>query len=429
MTLITEELLSYLWQHKKFEFSHLYTEDGLLIEIIDTGQKNTADGPDFIQVRLRIDGKLWAGSVEIDVLQENWHIHKHHINPSYNNVILHVIYEDEKNIPLVYRYDGTSVPTLNLKKYISQKLMDTYKQMQSQYSFVPCEKLFAPHHIPVGFTSTLLIERIIDKSTHFYTLYQQYQDWQEIFWIAFVQGFGYAQNKSAFMEIAQNIPFKMIQKYQSDSLSIEALLFGAAGLLHEEYPDNEYYASLKKQWFYLQIKHDLKSIILHKLQWKGVRPPNFATIRLFLLSKILHHHPEFIKNGFNVKDLKEWYNIFENLPTNHTFWDNHYTFTEISDTKIKKMGKNAINTLLVNAVLPVQFLYYHHHNPDKTEEVLDAYEKIQVEQNTIIGNWKKLGIPMPSAYHTQAWIQVYKKYCSARKCLSCKIGANILSDT
>jgi hypothetical protein len=427
MTLISEELLSYLWQHKKFDTNHLYTEEGLPLQIVDTGQKNLTDGPDFMQVRVRIDGKLWAGSVEIDILQQNWALHGHHLNPNYNNVILHVIYEDEKNIPPIYRKDGTSVPVLNLKKYVSQKLTDMYKEMQAKYAFIPCEKLFMPEHIPVGFTSSLLVERLIHKSTHFYILYQQYLDWQEVFWIAFVQGLGYARNADAFMEIAQSIPYKIIQKYQQDTESIEALLFGTAGLLQQEYSQNDYYTTLKNKWLFLQQKHDLKSIVLHRIQWKGVRPANFPTIRLMVLAKIIQYYPDMITNGFSIRNTKEWYMFFERLSLSHHFWDNHYSFTQTSPTKIKKIGKNAINTLLINAILPIQFLYYHHHNPDKTEEVLQIYEEIPAENNNIIQKWKKLGVSFKSAYDTQAWIQVYKKYCIAQKCLSCKIGNSILT--
>lgn len=427
MALISEELLSYLWQHKKFDTAHLYTEEGQPVEIIDAGQRNFADGPDFMQVRLRIDGRLWAGSAEIDVLQQNWEVHRHHLNPDYNNVILHVIYQDDKNISPMYRKDGTLVPALNLRKYVSKKLTDTYRQMQEKYTFIPCERLFLPEHIPVGFTSTLLIERLIDKSTHFYTLYQQCLDWQEIFWIAFVQGLGYAHNSQAFMEIAQNIPYKIIQKYQQDVESIEALLFGTAGLLYEEYPENEYYTMLKNKWLFLQQKHELKNIILHKIEWKGVRPANFPTLRLMLLVKIIQHAPDLITDGFSVKSTKEWYTLFEQLPTNHYFWDTHYTFTETSPSKVKKIGKNATDTLLINAILPVQFLYYHQHHPEKTEDVLQVYEEIPAESNNIVQEWKKLGVSFRSAYDSQAWIQVYKKYCVSQKCLSCKIGNCILS--
>lgn len=427
MLIVSEELLSYIWQHKKFNLSQLYTEEGLPIEIIDVGQKNPADGPDFLQARLRIDGKLWAGNIEIDVLQENWQLHKHHLNPRYNNVILHVIYQEEKNISPVYRSDSTLVPTLNLKKYVSQTLTNIYIQLQEKHTFIPCEKLFSLDHVPVGFVSSLLVERLIDKTTHFYTLYQQYLDWQEIFWVALAQGLGYPHNANAFMEIAQQLPFKIIQKYQQDSLNIEALLFGTAGLLNLEDIQEDYYASLKNTWLFLQSKHDLQSIVIHKIIWKGTRPIHFPTLQLMILAKIIHHYPELVKQGFEIKNIHQWYDLFDNLPMSHVFWDTHYTFTKNSHTKLKSISKNTVNTLLINTILPIQFLYYHHHDSDKINDILEIYESIPAEKNHIVDSWQRLGVTVKSAYDTQAWLQVYKKYCVSQKCVFCRIGANILS--
>lgn len=430
MKVISEELLSYLWEYKKFKTSNLYSEEGIPIQIIDTGEKNFTDGPDFTQVRLRINGQLWAGSTEIDVSAQNWEKHNHHSNPNYNNVILRVIYDENYNYRPAYRSDGTKVLTLNLKKYIPYSLIQLYEQMLvKEHAFIPCEKVFSLNHIPVGFTSSMLIERVIEKNEYFYCLYQQHLDWQEVFWVAFVRGLGYVYNADSFTEIAENIPFKIIQKYQDDTENLEAILFGVAGMLKENQEnetEEKYFTLLKTKWLYLQNKHNLEPILLNKIRWKDVRPANFPTIRLMLLSKIIQQYPDLIKEGFTIKTVREWYKIFKSLSTQHDFWDNHYTFTKKSSTKVKKIGKSAINNLLINCILPVQMLYYYHNNPEKIDEVLQVYEDIPSESNTITNKWHKMGVSLRSAYDTQAWLQLYKKYCIPKKCLSCRIGMNIL---
>ncbi|MCS7028770.1 MAG: DUF2851 family protein [Bacteroidia bacterium] len=427
MSQISETLLAYIWKHKKFDTSQLLTEDNQPIEIVEVGRTNSAEGPDFLDARIRINGYLWAGSVEIDVLQQNWELHKHHLNPKYNNVILHVIFEENHKIPPIYRADNTFVPTLNLKKYVRDSLIQTYQQMQKSYSFIPCEKLFDPSYLPNDHNEVLLMERLIEKSQQFYQQHQSYLDWQNTFWIAFIQGFGYEKNVESFKEIAQKLPFKLILKYQRNLEDLEALLFGVAGLLEHQKIQEPYYLNLKQKWELLKNKHTLSAISLYPLQWGGIRPANFPTIRLMIIAKILHRHSHLIQNGFQIKSVKEWHETFEKISTSHTFWDTHYTFEKISQPKVKTLGKTAINIMLINTILPVQFLYYQYHHPFKAQSILNLYREIEPEENHITQKWKNLGVSLKQAHDTQVWIHLYKNYCEHKKCLSCPIGQNILS--
>ena len=46
----------------------------------------------------------------------DWYAHHHEVDSNYDNVILHVVWEDDIS---VFRKDGTQVPTLELKNHIS----------------------------------------------------------------------------------------------------------------------------------------------------------------------------------------------------------------------------------------------------------------------------------------------------------------------
>ncbi|MCS7076890.1 MAG: DUF2851 family protein [Bacteroidia bacterium] len=425
--MISETLLSYLWKYKKFDTTQLFTEEDLPIEIIETGRTNPADGPDFLDARIRIQGYLWAGNIEIDISQQNWELHKHHLNPKYNNVILHIIFEDSKKISPIYRLDGTPVPTLNLKKYTRQPLIEAYIQMQNRYSFIPCERLISIKHVPKDFMNTILTERLIEKSEHFYKIYQRNLDWLEVFWIAFAQGLGYPHNADAFMQMAERLPIKVIIKYQRDLQSIEALLFGTSGLLHNPQIQEPYYLNLQQKWKEIKTKHKIDMIPPHSVQFGNVRPNNFPTIRLMMLSRMLHHKIDILQKGFFIHSVEEWYKLFDDLATSHEFWDNHYVFEKTSTSKVKRIGRNTLNTMLINTILPVQFLYYQHYNPLKAQSILDYYKEIEVERNSITKKWKELNMPLENAQHSQVWTHLYKKYCLNKKCLSCPIGQSILS--
>ena len=65
----------------------MMTVDGRRVSVIDPGQPNSGSGPDFFNAKVRIDGELWAGNVEIHVRASDWYRHGHHTDPAYNSVM------------------------------------------------------------------------------------------------------------------------------------------------------------------------------------------------------------------------------------------------------------------------------------------------------------------------------------------------------
>ena len=60
-----EYLLHYTWKHRLFPLKELFTTDGLPVEVVDVGLHNTDSGPDFFNAKIKIDGTMWVGNVEI----------------------------------------------------------------------------------------------------------------------------------------------------------------------------------------------------------------------------------------------------------------------------------------------------------------------------------------------------------------------------
>lgn len=109
---MNEDFLHYLWKFKKFPFQNLKTTQNELIEIIQVGEHNFNSGPDFFNSRLKIDNQLWAGNVEIHLKSSDWYLHNHENDESYNNVILHVVWDHDVEI---FRNKNIPIPTLELK--------------------------------------------------------------------------------------------------------------------------------------------------------------------------------------------------------------------------------------------------------------------------------------------------------------------------
>ena len=60
-----ERLLHYVWKYKLYTATPLITTEGRPVQVIDPGMQNTDAGPDFFNAKIKIDGTLWVGSVEI----------------------------------------------------------------------------------------------------------------------------------------------------------------------------------------------------------------------------------------------------------------------------------------------------------------------------------------------------------------------------
>ena len=88
---ISESRVVTLWQRLLRQGTELITEGGELIKIIYPGRINKAQGADFRDAVITTNRGLIKGDIEIHVKSSGWHAHRHHQNPAYNQVILHVV--------------------------------------------------------------------------------------------------------------------------------------------------------------------------------------------------------------------------------------------------------------------------------------------------------------------------------------------------
>src|SRR5690554_5970838 len=103
----SEHLLHFIWKNRLYNTNKLITENGVVVEVIDPGISNENAGPDFFNSKIRANGKVWVGNVEIHRASSEWVKHGHHKNKAYNSVILHLAeYIDTK----IYNENGRVVP-------------------------------------------------------------------------------------------------------------------------------------------------------------------------------------------------------------------------------------------------------------------------------------------------------------------------------
>lgn len=84
--------------------------------------------------------------------------------------------------------------------------------------------------------------------------------------------------------------------------------------------------------------------------------------------------------------------------------------------------------MIINTILPLKFCYARHLGKDANEEIIAIISKIKKEENSIITNFKRLGIDIENAKDSQAILQLYNEYCTQNKCLQCAVGSSLLQE-
>ena len=186
---MNERLLQYIWQFQHFAASELLTTSGEPVQILYQGQYNTNQGPDFSNAKIKIGGTTWVGSVELHIRSTDWDKHKHQHDRNYDNVILHVVWEDDGwNYP---------VPVLELKGRVPGVLLNRYTLLMENPGFIPCEKNITGIS-ELSWTSwkdRLLAERLERKSALLYQFLEQNGNhWEEATWWMMARSFGIKVN-------------------------------------------------------------------------------------------------------------------------------------------------------------------------------------------------------------------------------------------
>ena len=112
--LLPERLLAKLWQARAGR--KLRTRDGRLLRVLYPGRPAPGHGPDFRDAVLELDGKPLRGDVEVHRTEGDWRVHKHHQDPSYDSVVLHVVGSDKPSTPPLQ----PALPTVVLARSVAR---------------------------------------------------------------------------------------------------------------------------------------------------------------------------------------------------------------------------------------------------------------------------------------------------------------------
>ena len=420
---IPEAFLIYLWE-QRLTSNKLTTSAGIPLSVIHPGWRNRDSGPDFFNGRIKIGKTIWAGNIEVHVLASDWFRHGHDKDPAYENVILHVVYENDRP---VYRNNGEEIPVLELKGRFDEKILNNYHKFLELHKWIPCEEMIGSvnRFELLSWLDNLMARRLENKAGEIENdLHNTKQDFQEVFYRKLAGNFGFKTNSTAFGLLAGSLPLNILAKHKNNILQLEALLFGQAGMLKADFKE-DYPVALKNEYEFLQAKYNLTTLDRKLWKFMRLRPANFPTIRISQFAQLICRSSALLNKILEMPRLNDVLDLFKVDASE--YWDTHFVFGKKTAKKKKRLGTSSVHLILINTVIPFLFVYGKHKNDRGLQDKALAWlEQLPPESNAIIGRFSALNIKPKNAMESQALIELKQHYCSEKRCLECRIGHVLL---
>ncbi len=466
-----------MWQSRSFPGT-LATSDGRKVTILEPGVLNPDGGPDFHDALIRIGGTLYRGDVELHVDARSWSTHGHESDPHYNGVILHVVCRSPHFITRTAT--GRVVPLLEVDGPSALRLNQAARAPQP--SLLPCTSW--NHTLPVPLIRRWLRimrqERLQNKVSRLEDRLKElaqdrknllcepgpdppYADdivppsgltysrqdlaakslWEQLLYEGTMDGLGYAKNRQSMRSLARSLPLDLLRKFSfEDTRTMEALLFGASGLLpdplgHYDEESVRYILALQNRW--REVRPFFRSSILDPADWLffRMRPVNFPTARLAMMATLL---PKlFGRTGFRQcidiarapygsrpQIVQEFEGMYRVRPS--TYWETRCMFGPARGRSGAVLGRGRIIDILVNTIVPLLLLYSCVFRDGRVRRgAIGLYAALPPAQENCVTlqmnrDLVKGRFLLRGASGQQALLQLYNAYCRAGRCADCWIG-------
>ncbi|MDB5239916.1 MAG: hypothetical protein JWP57_541, partial [Spirosoma sp.] len=415
---MSEAFLYFLWQYQYFAKLDLATTDGDSVQVLHPGFRNHDSGPDFFNARLLINNVEWGGTVEMHTKTSDWLAHRHQHDRAYDNVILHVVWQDDRVATgrRVDRANGTPLPTIELSPLTDTALIDRYARLNSSPDAIPCAGQFR-YVQPLRMTSMLdraMLQRLERKAVGVQAVFDATGgDWEETTYRLLAVNMGFKINAEPMAQLSRAVPLKAMLKHRDNPLQVEAMLFGTAGLLDAsdetgQKTTDEYFVTLQREYRFLSAKYQLsdKQVTAHAWKWGRMRPANFPTLRLAQLARLVSKHASLFSLFVGNDNAGQLLQALQQTPS--SYWQSHYRFGTATEKTVPTLGQTSAENIVINTVVPLLAAYAHHRGqPAYVDRAITLLEQLPAEKNRLTENWDSLGLGVHSAFDSQASIELY----------------------
>lgn len=418
---MTEHFLSFIWQHQLYDHVALSTIDDQGLVVLHPGYMNHHSGPDFLHARIKINGVLWVGHVEIHSWSSHWLQHGHSGDPAYENVVLHVVYENDLDIKYPH---GRPIPTLALGSRIPKRYLEQHALLNYSSKKIPCQDLLStvrPIILSQAFQSSAW-ERFQIKSGRILARLQELKgNWIQLSFEVLMRTWGFGLNNLLFEDLARTLPVDILLKNRFDSFRVEALLLGHAGLIK---PTDEYGQRMQQEYQFLNGKYSLSNHRRVPASFLRTRPYNFPTIRLAQVAGLLCQVSDLLLVFQSFLSFRQW---SDTCVVISDYWSQHYDFGKTAAKNYFTPTKNTLLTSYLDLVVPMGLAVAEKLNrPAQKNQFREEIESLPAQATYATRLWSKLGYKASNALEAQGQLHHFKNYCSMKKCLNCPVGADIM---
>ena len=410
-----EQVLHQFWDPKYLGRNAFKLVNNLHLEIQDFGEINMLQGPDFKGFGAKINGQFFAGFMEMHWVSSDWYKHQHQEDSKYDNVVLHVVWDDDLKLNPIRNKDGQILPTLELSRYFSRK--DLQKVQIAKTSQLFCENQFTEESLVTTFNEmfekqkkrAVLTKMELQKSKIFEILKYTQFDWERTSWIWLGSYWVDPQNRLSAERVFRAVSFNKMKRENWEEVLIEILYrFG----LFEATPDLPIFRQIIPM-----VQHKLKYLEEHLKDERELLPWYHGKVRY-------HNYPlvKFIQYLSFVASLDGDLTVmFEDEDS----WNKLGESYQVIDYKFgfSKLAADQVFRISVNAWLPLFLVYREHKGMAFSEEKLfDLLRFWKPETNGMVKKYNQLeGVPR-NAFDSFSRISQWQNWCSVKKCSDCEIG-------
>lgn len=421
------DLLSWCWRHKQLG-TELTTTSGKRVDVHDAGLYCREDRPTFFNAKVKIDGMLFVGNVQILDHASEWYMKGYDHNLAYQNVILIIC----KVVDSETMFGKTVIPTIQavVDEHITKNVNTLMQPVTGQASCKARIVDYTTTLIRHAWLAAMQTEFMENRSELVRSIYKETHDWSRTFFETLMIGYGFGVNDSQMAKLAKSIPLSALDHHRDDLFQLEAFIMGQAGLLNlDDIPDKYqekaliegYFAKLRNEYLYLAHKYSMEPISVKWNRFSNGSYGVYPHVILSMFANFYYSNVPFTK----VLDIESAREADELLRTHSTpYWQTHNHFGLMSENAKKGLSQNRRCMLIASVLVPFLFAYGRENERDiYCDKAFDLMEQTKDFSTPESESFVKHGGLKPNnAGETIALTHLQKNYCDKQNCLKCRFG-------
>lgn len=196
--------------------------------------------------------------------------------------------------------------------------------------------------------TALLFDRLGRKIRRVGALLSETSDnWNETFYRLYFRTLGDSRNQEAYLSLARRVPYRTVLRERLAPQAVEAMLFGASGLL-ALYRHDAYTLDLGRHFEYLSAKYGIEAMDASEWTLADIRPANHPALRIAQAARFFAQDEFVMARAMACRTEEDIRRLFciEASP----YWRTHYVPGAAGDEFPKRLGAFKARIIGINLV-------------------------------------------------------------------------------